>query len=519
MNHIIDIRILPDQLNDEEYIKRVCAREIGIKANDLVAWRILKRSIDSRGKRPKYVIRIEARTSESEFYVDQSITPNYSLIKSNKRVIIIGAGPAGYFAALRCLEQGMTPVIYDRGKDVRQRRRDLRAIQQFHTVNPDSNYCFGEGGAGTYSDGKLYTRANKRGNIAKILQILVDHGAPSDILIDAHPHIGSNKLPQVVSAIRETIIQHGGEVHFNQRIEDLIIDKGVINGCVNQAGEMIRGDAYILATGHSARDIYRLCYEKNIDIEFKPYAIGVRIEHPQSLIDEIQYNQRRREDNLPAASYKLVCQVAGRGVFSFCMCPGGLIVPAATAPKEIVVNGMSLSKRDSPYANSGTVVTIDQNPYPKDVFGGIKYQRALERTFFDYGDGTQKAPAQRLTDFVDGKISSSLKDTSYIPGIYAAPVHELLLDWISEALRLGVKEFGKKMKGYYTKEAQVIGLESRTSAPIRILRDSETLMSPSTINLFPCGEGAGYAGGILSAALDGQRVSGKVADKLLGQKP
>lgn len=515
MDHnIVDIRIYPSQIEDEGLIKGICARELDISSEKITAIKIIKKSIDSRGRRPKYVLRIEVGTVQHP--IKEAVSSiSYQLYDSSHTVVIIGAGPAGYFAALQCIEHGIKPVIYDRGKDVRERRRDLRAIQQFGIVNPDSNYCFGEGGAGTYSDGKLYTRANKRGNIAKVLQILVAHGAMTDILVDAHPHIGSNKLPKIISAIRETIIQAGGEVHFNQRIEDFEIFDNKIAACVNQHGDRIVGDSYILATGHSARDIYHLCDKRGVQLEFKPFAIGVRIEHPQPLIDEIQYNQRRREDNLPAASYKLVCQVDGRGVFSFCMCPGGLIVPAATAPKELVVNGMSLSKRDSPFANSGTVVSLDQNPYADDVFGGLRYQKELEQRMFNYGDdGSQKAPAQRLTDFAEGKLSASLGDTSYIPGIYSAPMHELLPDWIYDHLSKAVRVFGQKMRGYYTSEAQVIGLESRTSAPIRIVRDTEKLNSPTISNLFPCGEGAGFAGGILSAALDGQRVSTKIAESL-----
>ncbi len=513
MKQQVDIRINPSHLDDEDFIRRICARELNLTIGDIKEFKIVKRSIDSRGRRPKYVLRIIVGTDANSIE-DETPPTSYGLQNPTHTVIIIGAGPAGYFAALRCIELGLKPIIYDRGKDVRERRRDLRAIQQLDEVNPDSNYCFGEGGAGTYSDGKLYTRANKRGNISKVLQILVDHGAMADILIDAHPHIGSNKLPNIISAIRKTIINAGGEVHFNQRIEDFEVRHNNIVACVNQHGHRITGDAYILATGHSARDIYELCDRRGVRIEFKPYAIGVRIEHPQPLIDEIQYNQRRREDNLPAASYKLVCQVGGKGVFSFCMCPGGLIVPAATAPKELVVNGMSLSKRDSPFANSGTVVSLDENPFVGDVFGGMRYQRELEQKMFNHGDGSQKAPAQRLTDFAEGKISTSLGDSSYIPGIYSAPMHELLPDWIYDSLSRAVRVFGDKMKGYYTSEAHVIGLESRTSAPIRIVRDAAKLHSPTIVNLFPCGEGAGYAGGILSAALDGQRVSAKVAESL-----
>ena len=387
----------------------------------------------------------------------------------------------------------------------------MRAIQQFGEVDPHSNYCFGEGGAGTYSDGKLYTRSHKRGNILKALQLLVEHGATPDILIDAYPHIGSNKLPKIVAAIRETILAHGGEIHFNSCLTDLIIQNGVCEGVVINEKQEYRAKGIILATGHSARDIYYLLDQKGVSIAFKPFALGVRIEHPQSLIDNIQYNQAKRESNLPAASYKLVSQVKGRGVFSFCMCPGGLVVPAATAPGEIVVNGMSMSRRDSAYANSGTVVAIEEKDLKglstNPVFSGLAFQQQVEQQLFQFGDGSQRAPAQRLDDFVKGKVSSDLPGTSYIPGIYSAPLHQLLPTFIYQHLQKGVQDFGRKMRGYYTKEAVVIGTESRTSSPIRIPRSRTTYMHEEIAGLFPCGEGAGYAGGIISAALDGQNVA------------
>jgi len=415
-------------------------------------------------------------------------------------------------------ELGLKPVIIERGKDVQQRRRDLRGIQQFGTVDPNSNYCFGEGGAGTYSDGKLYTRSQKRGNIEKALKLLVEHGAQPDILVDAHPHIGSNKLPKVVAQIRATILSHGGEILFNHKVTDFIIQDGKILGVrINDKVELT-GDAIILATGHSARDIYKLCHQRGIRLESKPFALGVRIEHPQPLIDEIQYNQKQREDGLPAASYKLVSQVEGRGVFSFCMCPGGLVVPAATSPGEIVVNGMSLSRRDSPYANSGTVTAVEEKDFAsfadQGVFAGMAFQQSVEQKMFAAGDGSQQAPAQRLTDFVKGRVSKSLPDSSYIPGLSALPLHELLPDFIYQHLKVGVQNFGKKMRGYFTEEANVIGTESRTSSPLRIPRDPKTFMHPGMEALFPAGEGAGFAGGIISAAMDGQKVARAVKEYL-----
>jgi hypothetical protein len=456
-----------------------------------------------------------------EIFINESLPEEKDFLSSlkpvtkGKRVIVVGAGPAGYFAALKLLELGLVPIILDRGKDVRARRRDLRAIQQFGNVNPHSNYCFGEGGAGTYSDGKLYTRSHKRGNIIEVLQLLVEHGAKIDILSDAHPHIGSNKLPKIVSAIRETIENLGGEVHFDSFVSDFRIVKGNIEAVLTSNGEEYDGKAVILATGHSARDIYYLLHRKGIALEKKSFALGVRIEHPQEVIDEIQYGQRKRMENLPASSYRIACQIDDKGVFSFCMCPGGLIVPTATAPGEIVVNGMSLSRRDSPYANSGFVTAIDIDEMERlghhGLWAHLDFQKDVEQKMFQYGDGSQKAPAQRITDFVQNRISSTLPLTSYIPGIYAAPMQELLPDFVATRLKKALLVFGKKLKGYFTEEAQIIGVESRTSSPIRIPRNLENYQHPEINGLFPCGEGAGYAGGILSAALDGQNVAQAVS--------
>lgn len=510
----LELKLSPEEALDETRTRTRAIQKSHFSAKTVTEVRPLRRSIDARGKRPVVRLRVAVYSEETPG-PEPALLDRLQPVDEATEVIIVGAGPAGYFSALELIELGFKPVLFDRGKDVRARRRDLRAIQQFGEVNPDSNYCFGEGGAGTYSDGKLYTRSHKRGNIEKALRLLVEHGAKSDILIDAHPHIGSNKLPKIVGNIRATIEHYGGEVHFGSAVTDLIMEEGSIRGVVVNEQEAHFAEAVILATGHSARDIYQLLHRKGIRMEAKPFALGVRIEHPQPLIDEIQYNQRPRDAALPASSYRLACQVKGRGVFSFCMCPGGLVVPAATAPGELVVNGMSMSRRDSPYANSGTVVAVeveDLKPYrAKGVFAGLAFQRQVEQTLFRHGDGSQKAPAQRLTDFVKGKVSSDLNGTSYIPGLYPAPLHQLLPEPISSRLREAVQVFGRKMKGYYSAEANVIGTESRTSSPVRIPRDRTTYMHLQARGLFPAGEGAGYAGGIISAAMDGQNVARAVA--------
>lgn len=527
----IELVLTPTQAQEETYIHQQVLQQLELDQTDrLQTVRTIRRSIDARSRFPVVRLLVEA-------YIDETYTPppsiiqRYGQVHQAPRVIVVGAGPAGYFAALQLIELGLKPIIYDRGKPVRERRRDLRAIQQEGVVNSESNYCFGEGGAGTYSDGKLYTRSKKRGKIENILRLLVEHGATSDILVDAHPHIGSNKLPKVVAQMRETILEHGGEIHFDSKVTDFVIAskndgtrqiKGVI---INNKHEAF-ASAVILATGHSARDIYTLLYHRKIRLEAKAFALGVRIEHPQPLIDQIQYRQKQRDHHLPAASYSVVTQVQKRGVFSFCMCPGGLIVPAATAPEELVVNGMSLSRRDSPYSNSGLVVAVEledlkaynnksfagiQDP----IFNGLKFQQDVEQTMFKAGDGTQKAPAQRLVDFTKGKLSSSLPSSSYIPGVYAAPMQELLPSWIAQRLRQALPEFNKKKKGYFTNDAQIVGTESRTSSPLRIPRDPANLMHPDVIGLYPCGEGAGFAGGIVSAAMDGEKVAKTIAAWLL----
>ncbi|MFN7117627.1 MAG: NAD(P)/FAD-dependent oxidoreductase [Saprospiraceae bacterium] len=514
----LELKLLPKEAAIEQVIRSKAAQQLRVREADITDLRVVRRSIDARGSQPFFLVKVEVYLGE-HYTPEPIIIQNLKPVHHNKKVIIVGAGPGGYFAALELIERGIQPIVFDRGKDVRTRRRDLRAIQQFGVVNPHSNYCFGEGGAGTYSDGKLYTRSHKRGDIYKVLKLLVEHGASPDILVDAHPHIGSNKLPNIVANIRETILKYGGEVHFDSYVTDFIIKNNKIEGVVVNNQDEYLADAVILATGHSARDIYELLHRKNVLIEAKPFALGVRIEHSQQLIDKIQYHQSPREENLPASSYKLVCQVEGRGVFSFCMCPGGLVVPAATAPGEIVVNGMSMSRRDSEYANSGTVVAVemeDLQPFMQHgIFAGLEFQKSVEQTMFQVGNGSQQAPAQRLTDFVNGKLSTTLPDSSYIPGLIAAPLHELLPRFIYQKLQKGIMEFGKKMKGYYTEEANVIGTESRTSAPIRIPRDRETYQHPQVQGLFPCGEGAGYAGGIVSAAMDGQNVAVRCANLLI----
>jgi uncharacterized protein len=510
MRKTVEIKLLPKEAADQAAVERRAADVAGVSPAKVDAVHVLKRSIDARGSQPFYRLRVEVFSGET-FEGEPALLDNLRDVSQSKEVIIVGAGPAGYFAALELIELGLKPVVFDRGKDVRSRRRDLRAIQQFDTVNPNSNYCFGEGGAGTYSDGKLYTRSHKRGDIYKALKLFVEHGADPDILIDAHPHIGSNKLPQIVTNIRETILHYGGEVHFDSQVTDFIIDNQTIKGVVvNHSTERL-GEAVILATGHSARDIYYLLHQKNVLIQAKPFALGVRVEHPQALIDKIQYGQSPRDEFLPASSYRLACQVGDRGVFSFCMCPGGLVVPAATAPGEIVVNGMSMSRRDSAYANSGTVVQVELNDlkgFEKNgSFSTLAFQQSVEQAMFNFGDGSQKAPAQRMTDFISKKTSSTLPGTSYIPGLISAPLHDILPDFIYQRLHKGIQEFGQKMKGYFTEEANVIATESRTSSPVRIPRNNDTLMHVEVAGLFPSGEGAGYAGGIISAAMDGQNVA------------
>lgn len=503
-----DIRLLPAQLHDRGLIQLKLQRKIGKKI-DLNQYQLIRRSIDARKKPIVYQLRFQK-------VVSQNPLPSYNHVKATDHaVVIVGSGPAGLFTALGLLAQGIKPIILERGKDVRTRRRDLKAIQQKGVVNPDSNYCYGEGGAGTYSDGKLYTRSKKRGSVRQILQILVLHGAHPDILIDAHPHIGSNKLPKVIANMRKTILDHGGEIHFNKRVIGLGVDKAKISSVTTLDGHLFEASNVVIATGHSARDIYKILKDIGISMVGKSFAMGIRVEHPQVLIDEIQYNQNPRHTNLPAASYQLTCQVSGQGVFSFCMCPGGLVVPSATSPGEIVVNGMSLSRRDSAFANSGIVTEIPTAMFEDSVFGGIEFQKKIEQRCYQLGDGTQRAPAQRLTDFIQGHLSTNLPKSSYIPGLYSARLDKLYPQAIYNRLSTGLIMFGAQLPGYVTSEAVIIAPESRTSSPVRILRNAKTLMSDQVEGLYPCGEGAGYAGGIISAAIDGWNVAQAIAQTVV----
>lgn len=507
------ITLLPDELQSEDTLKLYAARQLGITFEDINAIQKIKKSIDARPRFPVYKILLRVFIDEEPEIVDRDI--QYKPVKSDKRVIVVGSGPAGLFSSLRLIEHGIKPIILERGQDVKGRRRDLKAIQRDHIVNPESNFCFGEGGAGTYSDGKLYTRSVKRGNVGKILHIFAQHGAPEEVLYESHPHIGSNKLPKIIQNMRETIINAGGEVSFNSKVTDLIIKNKKIRGVIVNDDTEIIGDAVILATGHSARDIFYMLDKKKIKLDAKPFAMGVRIEHPQKLIDEIQYHSTKRDPHLPAATYGVNCHIDDRAVFSFCMCPGGIIVPGSTAPGELVVNGMSVSRRDSKFANSGFVVEIsdlDLLQYEKyGAFAGLQMQKELERAAFIAGGSNQTAPSQRVTDFIDGKISSSLPKCSYIPGVVSAPLHEILPKQISERLRLALFEFEKKLPGYITQDAQMVAAETRTSSPVRITRDRETYMHVEIEGLFPSGEGAGYAGGIVSAAIDGENCADAVS--------
>lgn len=505
----IDLELSPELAADSDRIKAAAARQAGFDIGEITAVETLRRSIDARKREVKIRLRVNVYVGEQP-ELPPALQFHYQNVKNERRLLIVGAGPAGLFAALRSIELGIKPVILERGKDVKARRRDLAAINREHLVNPDSNYCFGEGGAGTYSDGKLYTRSDKRGNIRRVLEILVTHGASRDILIEAHPHIGTNKLPGIIEKMRETILDAGGEIHFDTRVRDFVVESGKITGLIDISNVTWQGEGVVLATGHSARDIFELLHKKKIAIEAKPFALGVRIEHPQELIDRIQYKCDIRSEYLPPANYSLVEQVNGRGVYSFCMCPGGIMAPCATSQEEIVVNGWSPSRRNNPFANSGTVVSIELEDMRSFASAGplmgVRYQQYVEKAAWVAGGKTQVAPAQRMVDFFDDKLSNDLPKSSYQPGLNSVMLKDVLPKHVHSRLRLAVEAFGRKMRGYYTNDAILVATESRTSSPVRIPRDPSTMQHTEIEGLFPCGEGAGYAGGIVSAAMDGERV-------------
>lgn len=515
MSIMVQIAVLPRQQEDLDYILELALAKQNLRRESLSEWQIRKRSIDARRRPIKVNLQIEMWLKGEKREVIPPFVPQN--VHDAKRIAIIGSGPAGLYAALRAVEAGLKPIVFERGKDVRERRRDLAAINKQQIVNPESNYCFGEGGAGTYSDGKLYTRSKKRGNVLKSLEWFVHFGADQDILIDAHPHIGTNKLPKIIASMRDSIIENGGEVHFNSKMTDIKLKDSAIQAIQINNGEWLEFDNVILATGHSARDIYYLLHRKNIYMEAKGFAIGVRVEHQQELIDHIQYHGDDDNPYLPPASYSLVEQVDGFGVYSFCMCPGGIIAPCATEQEEVVTNGWSPSKRNNPYANSGIVVTVapsDLPNYKKDnPFVCLDYQKMVEKRCWEAGGKTQKVPAQRMIDFVEGKVSTDFPKTSYQPGIVSADLNEVLPALLSGKLKKAFVAFGKKMKGYYTNEAVLHAPESRTSSTISIPRDPITLEHIEISGLYPCGEGAGYAGGIISAAIDGINCVDAILEK------
>ena len=502
------IRVLPEVASSNEAIKRYLFEEKGLSGINAI--RILKRSIDARQR--TIFVNLTVRAFVNEEPEQLAYTPIlYNSVEGKPQVIVVGAGPGGLFAALRLIELGLRPIVIERGKDVHQRKLDIANISRQQAVDSESNYSFGEGGAGAYSDGKLYTRSKKRGNVEKILNVFCQHGASTDILVDAHPHIGTDKLPQVIENIRNTIVRCGGEVHFQTRMDAINIQRNQVVGIYTNTGEEFRGPV-ILATGHSARDVYVWLYENGVEIEAKGIAVGVRLEHPSHRIDQIQYHRGEgRGKYLPAAEYSFVTQVRGRGVYSFCMCPGGIVVPAATGPEQIVVNGMSPSHRNTAWSNSGMVVELRPEDVETIEAGNplkmMQYQADLERLCWMQGNYKQTAPAQRMADFVNGRLGGSLPESSYAPGLIPSPLHFWMPPFIADRLRDGFRHFGKQSHGFLTNEAIVIGVETRTSAPVRILRDNDSLQHVRVQGLFPCGEGAGYAGGIVSAAVDGERCA------------
>ena len=530
MQKEIILKLKPEEANDHQIVNEYIAESCNVSLAAINGYYICKHSIDARSRKQIW-INLTVNAFIDEPFQQRELSQFHFRDVRNvaNSVIIVGAGPGGLFAAIQLLEKGIKPIIIERGKEVRSRRKDLALLNKDGILNEDSNYCFGEGGAGTYSDGKLYTRSNKRGSINRVLELFVHFGADAKILYQSHPHIGTNKLPHIITAIRETLIEYGAEFHFENRVVGFNIHESTIKGVKTHTGMSIDADAVILATGHSARDIYQLLYNSGILIEAKPFALGVRIEHPQTIIDSIQYHQPIRSEYLPPSSYSLVEQVDGCGVFSFCMCPGGIIAPAATSPNELVVNGWSPSKRNNPYANSGMVVTVELDEVrkyfnlAKNSEKGLNllnnplllmhFQQRIEQAAFNAGGGNFVAPAQRMVDFCNNKVSTNLPNCSYHPGLNSVQLSEVLPGFVSNALQKGLKQFGNKMNGYYTNDAVVVATESRTSSPIRIPRDTISFQHPQIKRLYPCGEGAGYAGGIVSAAMDGEKIALSIAEQ------
>jgi uncharacterized protein len=508
----LNLVLSPEVAFDEAALRGLISRQI---RSEEFTYRIVKRSVDARQSAIKVNVSVQILKPDEKYEIIEPFHAND--VSSAREVIVAGSGPAGLFASLTLIEAGLRPVIIERGTEVAERKRDVAAISTKHIVNPDSNYCFGEGGAGTFSDGKLYTRSKKRGDNRRVLELLVLHGADPAILYEAHPHLGTDRLPRIIRSLRETILKSGGLILFRSRITDIIIENNTFRGVVVNGDQVIKAGEMVLATGHSSRDIYNILYTRKVNLVYKPFAMGVRVEHPQELIDRIQYHGKARGSYLPAASYTLVTQVDGRGVYSFCMCPGGFMVPSATGPEEVVVNGMSPSGRNSVFANSGIVVEIREEDIPgrfgKGVLSGMLFQQSLEKLAWENGGRTQCAPAQRLADFVAGKKSASLPRVSYFPGVTPSALHEWLPEFISSGLQKGFSSFGRSLKGFITNEAVVVAVESRTSSPVRILRNRETMTAEGIEGLYPAGEGAGYAGGIVSSAVDGQRAAEKIAAK------
>ncbi len=512
------LQVTPEIAANESLLKDHLSKQIKVSTQEIQHVSILKRSIDARQKAIKINLKVLIYLKGEPFQETKIELPIYKDVSNAQEVIVVGAGPAGLFAALQLIELGLKPIVLERGKDVRGRRRDLKAINREHIVNEDSNYCFGEGGAGTYSDGKLYTRSKKRGDVTRILELLVAFGASEDILVEAHPHIGTNKLPKIIEDIRNKIREFGGQVLFETRVDDILVKNNEVEGIVTQNGDKIHANKLILATGHSARDIFELLDKKKILIEAKPFALGVRAEHAQELIDSIQYSCDFRGEHLPPAPYSIVKQVNGRGMYSFCMCPGGVIAPCATSPGEVVTNGWSPSKRDQSTANSGIVVELkleDFKPFAKfGALAGMEFQKSIEQKAWHLAGETQKVPAQRMIDFTKSKVSADIPKTSYVPGTTSVELGQVFPGFLTQIMRQGFQEFGKSMRGYLTNEAILHAPESRTSSPVRIPRDPMTLEHLQIKGLYPCGEGAGYAGGIISAAIDGEKCALMIAESL-----